>query len=61
MNVGELKKALEDVSDDLPVELAVNYENCWHIQDLAEAQVACPFDKREWVVLKGEKEANGRW
>ena len=56
MNVGELKKQLENVDDNLPVELMVNYDNCWHMQRLGSVDVARPWGEDNWVVLRGEKE-----
>jgi hypothetical protein len=56
MNVGELKRQLEKVPDDLTVELMIHYDNAWHIQGLHNCDIASTSYNNEWIVLKGQKE-----
>lgn len=58
--VRELKRALEDVDEDIPVYLVVNYDNCGHMQEMGSIDV---FHDRyantdEWCILIGVKEGD---
>lgn len=55
--VGELKRALEYVDEDIPVKLMVNYDNCGHIQEMGSIYVFHNgyTDTDEWCTLIGAK------
>lgn len=51
MNIGDLKKILEQLPDDLKVRVSVNYDTCDHIQDLEYVDF---FDEIPWITLRGK-------
>ena len=52
MNVKELIDELKELPEDTEVQLSVNYDNCWHIQ---EAEHVSYFKPGEWVTIIGKK------